>query len=394
MKKIDYNELFVPTYKRDGAPLVKGKGIYLYDSDGKKYLDFGAGIAVNALGHAHPTLRKTICEQGAMLLHGSNLYFTENQIKLAKKLLKSSFGDRVFFCNSGTEANEAAIKFARKWAKTISKDKFHILSFYDGFHGRTYGALSATAQSKLHEGFEPMVEGFHYSKFNDIDETRKVLKKHEYAAVFVEPIQGEGGVICASKEFLAFLREYCDKHEIALVFDEIQCGMGRTGTLWGYEQYDVVPDMMTLAKPLGGGLPLGAVISKDFITSAISPGDHGTTFGGNSLACALGCELFDIVSQKSFLKDVRKRGEYLKKKLSELKDRNDLIEDIRGLGLIFGVQLKGDPLKVVSLCKENGLLLVKAGNHTVRFLPPLIVTKDDIDKALVIFEKVLKSFQK
>jgi predicted acetylornithine/succinylornithine family transaminase len=386
MKNID--SLFVPTYKRDGAPIVKGKGVYLYDSDNKKYLDFGSGIAVNALGHAHPALIAALKKQGSMVIHTSNLYYSQAQIDLAEKLLKHSFGDRVFFCNSGTEANEAAIKFARKKAAGI-KGKYHVLSFSSAFHGRTYGALSATPQKKFHEGFEPLLEGFHSSELNDIKAAKKILDSHKFAAVMVEPLQGEGGVNPASTEFLKFLREYTEKISIALIFDEIQCGLGRTGTLWNYEQHKVIPDMMTLAKPIGGGLPLGVVVCSEKFASAISPGDHGTTFGGNPVACALGCELLKIISSKPFLKGVKQKGSYLKKKLSALKKVFKDIEDIRGTGLLLGVQLKDDPTAVVAECKNKGLLVVKAGKNTIRFMPPLTVSESEIDKAVAVFSEVL-----
>jgi acetylornithine/N-succinyldiaminopimelate aminotransferase len=390
MKK-NIDSLFVPVFKRDGAPLVKGKGMYVYDSDDRKYLDFGAGIAVNALGHGHPAIVKKLKEQGEKLLHISNLYYSKPQIDLAEVLIKHSFAENVFFCNSGTEANEAAIKFVRKWGKSISPEKFHILTFSDGFHGRTYGALSATAQPKFHEGFEPILEGFHYAPFNDIESTRKILEQFPFAGIIVEPLQGEGGVHAASKEFLTFLREYADKNSILLVFDEIQCGMGRTGSLWNYEKYKIIPDIMTLAKPIGGGLPLGAVLCKKSAVKTIAIGDHGSTFGGNPLACALGLEVLKIISKKSFLKEVRANGEYLKKKLLELKSTYTCIEDVRGEGLLIGVQLSVDPLPVVSKCRENGLLVIKAGHHTIRFIPPLIVTKKDIDKAVTLFGKTLKT---
>jgi len=391
MKK-DLNSLFVPVFKRSGSPFVKGKGVYLYDEDGNKFLDFGSGIAVNALGYAHPALEKAIKSQGAGLLHTSNLYFTKPQIDLAELLLKKSFADKVFFCNSGTEANEAAIKFARKWGHSIAEDKFHILSFEDGFHGRTYGALSATAQPKFHDGFRPILEGFHYAPFNDIDKTKKLLSQHNFAAIIVEPIQGESGVRAASKEFLTFLREYADRNQVLLVFDEIQCGMGRTGKLWGYEHYKIIPDIMTLAKPVGGGLPLGVVLCKEAAVAPMAVGDHGTTFGGNPLACVLGIETLKIISDKDFLKEVKSLGLYLRKKLTALKAKVDVIEEIRGEGLFTGVQLSIDPLPVVAKCKENGLLVIKAGHHTIRFIPPLVITQKDIDKAVALFEKTLAEF--
>lgn len=390
MKKKDYNDLFVPTYKRTGAPFISGKGSYLFDSDNKKYLDFGSGIAVNALGHAHPVLKKTIKEQGELLLHSSNLYFNKPQIDLAEKLIKNSFAQKVFFCNSGTEANEAAIKFARKKAISISEDKYHVLSFYDGFHGRTYGALSATAQEKFHQGFLPMLDGFHYVKLNDIEATEQILKKYSFAAVIIEPLQGEGGINSTDTSFLKFLRNYTAENSIALVFDEIQCGMGRTGTLWNYQQHKVIPDMMTLAKPLGGGLPLGAVLCKKEFSDSITPGDHGTTFGGNPVSCALGSRLLSIIKEKAFLKEVRQKGNYLKKKLSALQSLYPVIESIRGSGLLLGVRFTQDPQPLIPLCKENGLILIKANHNTIRFIPPLTVKLNEIDKAVSIFTKSLK----
>ncbi|HEX7510142.1 MAG TPA: acetylornithine/succinylornithine family transaminase [Chitinivibrionales bacterium] len=390
MKKIDYNTFFVPTFSRTGAALVKGKGVYLYDADGKKYLDFGTGIAVNALGHAHPALVKALTDQANKLIHTSNLYITEPHIELAKLLVENSFGKKVFLCNSGTEAIEAAIKFSRKFASRKSKKKYHILSFFNGFHGRTYGALSATAQEKFHKGFGPLLEGFHYAHLNDVKGTKKILDKHKFAAIIVEPVQGEGGIHCAETGFLRFLRDYATKNDIVLVFDEIQCGMGRTGTLWNYEQHKVIPDLMAIAKPLGGGLPLGGLICNEKVALSIEPGNHGTTFGGNPIACALGCEVLKIVSNKAFLKNVIHLGAYLQGKLQVLAEKYPIIKDVRGEGLLVGAELKTDPKEYVVKCKNKGLIVISAGSNTLRFLPPLIVTKKEIDKALSIFESCLK----
>jgi acetylornithine/N-succinyldiaminopimelate aminotransferase len=387
----DYNDFFVPTFSRSGSPIVKGKGVYLFDATGKKYLDFGTGIAVNALGHAHPALVKALCGQSQKVMHTSNNYITQPHIELAKLLVKNSFGDKVFLCNSGTEAIEAAIKFSRKYCSKISLKKYHVLSFFNGFHGRTYGALSATAQKKFHEGFGPLLSGFHYASLNDIPGTEALLKKHDFAAIIVEPIQGEGGIHCASTEFLKFLRSNATQNNIVLVFDEIQCGMGRTGTLWNYEQHKVIPDLMTAAKPLGGGLPLGAVVCSDKIAMAISPGNHGSTFGGNPVACALGCEVMKIVSNKAFLKNVKALGLYLKEKLQALVKKYPSLQEVRGEGLLVGVQMESDPKPLVIECKKNGLLVISAGSNTMRFMPPLIVTKKEIDVALAIFEKCIKN---
>jgi predicted acetylornithine/succinylornithine family transaminase len=386
-----FDDLFVPTYKRDGAPLSHGKGSLLFDTEGREFLDFGSGIAVNSLGHAHPALQKALIDQGKKIIHTSNLYFSQPQIDLAKLLIKHSFGDRVFFCNSGTEANEAAIKFARKWATATSPDKYHILSFTDGFHGRTYGALSATAQEKFHVGFNPLVEGFHYAPFNDEKAVKKLLAAHQFAAIFIEPLQGEGGVNSATPEFMAFLRKAADKHKCALVFDEIQCGMGRTGTLWAYEQYKIIPDMMTLAKPLGGGMPLGAVVCKEEIALSLHAGDHGTTFGGNAVACAVGAAVMNIIADKKFLKQVQEKGCYLFGKLYALQKKFPTIDSILGNGLLIGVRMKEDPAAIISDCKKAGLLLIKANRNTIRFIPPLTVKKGEIDKAVAIFTTILKN---
>ncbi|MCX7725827.1 MAG: aspartate aminotransferase family protein [Chitinispirillaceae bacterium] len=390
MKTEEIDKFFVPTYKRSGAPLDYGKGSYLFDTEGKKYLDFGCGIAVNSLGHGNKRIIKVLVDQAKKLIHSSNLYYSEPQIELAKLLVKLSFGDRVFFCNSGTEANEAAIKFARKWAKKISQEKYHILSFEDGFHGRTYGALSATAQKKFHVGFEPLVDGFHYAPFNNREYVKELFGKYDFAAIIVEPLQCEGGVNSADRDFLKFLREVADNYKCALIFDEIQCGMGRCGTLWCYEQYNVEPDIMTLAKPIGGGLPLGAVVVKEDIALSIGVGEHGTTFGGNTVACAVGLEVLKTVSNKKFLKEVRDKGEYLVKGLKSIQKEISSIIDIRGLGLLVGVRLDRDPVPIIEECKKEGLLLIKANHNTIRFIPPLNVNKREIDKALSIFKKVMK----
>jgi len=390
MKESKFDTYFMPTYKRAGPPLVKGRGMYVYDSSGKHYLDFGAGIAVIALGHSHPAIVAAAKAQAAKMLHGSNLYYTEPQIRIAKLLLRHTFGDRVFLCNSGTEANEAAIKFARKWATAKNKNKYHVLSFSDGFHGRTYGAMSATAQTRFQAGFAPIAPGFHYAPFNDIAATKNALSKHAFAAVIVEPVQGESGVHFATTAFLQFLRSYCTARRIALVFDEVQCGIGRTGTMFNYEQHGVTPDMMTLAKPLGGGLPLGALVCKEMFASAIKPGDHGTTFGGNPLACALGCVVLKKISAKGFLERVRHNGDYLISQLHKLASRHPVIKDVRGKGLMVGVELACDPAAVVNECRRKGLLVVKSEHNTIRFIPPLIVSQRHIDIAVGIFGNVIR----
>ena len=392
MNASKYDTHFVPVYARDGAPMVKGKGTWIFDSNGKKYLDFGAGIAVTALGHSNPAIVAALKKQGSALLHASNLYFIKSQIDFVNLLAQHSFGGKVFLCNSGTEANEAAIKFSRKWATAKNRKKYHILCFSDAFHGRTYGALSATPQKKFHAGFEPLLSGFHCAPFNDIPATKKILDAFPFAGIFVEPLQGESGINSAETKFLRFLREYATKHSIALIFDEIQCGVGRTGTLWHYEQHNVIPDIMTIAKPVGGGLPLGAVVCKKTIADALSAGDHGTTFGGNPLACALGCVVLNTVSKKSFLQNVRAKGAYLKERLSLITAQNDFVAKTLGTGLMIGVRCKDEPIKIIAACKEKGLLVIKAGNNTIRFMPPLTVSRKEIDQAVAIFSAVLKEY--
>ena len=389
MKTIDYNALFVPTYARSGAPFIKGSGMYLYDTNGKAFLDFGAGIAVNALGHAHPALVKAITKNGALLLHTSNLYFNKPNLDFAALLSRHVFPGKIFLCNTGTEANEAAIKFSRKWATASNRKKYHLLSFSHGFHGRTYGAMSTTAQPVFHAGFKPLLPGCHYAPFNDISAAGKALSSHEFAAVIVEPLQGEGGISQATPAFMKFLRNYCTKHKTALVFDEIQCGMGRTGTLWHYEQLGVIPDIMTIAKPIGGGLPLGGVVVRNDIAACIKPGDHGTTFGGNPLACALGIEMLKIVTKPRFLASVKMNGTYLRERLGGLSPKYPVIKEVRGAGLLTGVEVTADPKPIIAACNQLGLLVIKAEKHTIRFIPPLIVTKKDIDKAVGIFEKAI-----
>ena len=388
---MNYNDLYIPFYVREGAPIIEGKGVYLFDADGKKYLDCFAGIAVNALGYGNAELEKTICEQSKKLLHISNIYFNDQHIALAQKLIESSFADRIFFCNSGTEANEAAIKFARKYGSSKKTSKTAILSFYGSFHGRTYAAMTATGQKYFHEGFGPLPQGFFYAPFNDIEATKQVLQGADFAGIILEPITAEGGVTEATPEFLQFLRNYCDENDIVLIFDEIQCGMGRTGKLWAYENYGISPDILTSAKPLGGGLPLGAVLAKDKIVSILKVGDHGTTFGGNPLACALGNTTLSIINKPEFLAEVAEKGEYLKQKIANLQKKHNEIKAIFGKGLLIGVETAFEPKKLYQSAYENGLMIAKADKNQVRFLPPLIISKAEIDEAINIFEKVLES---
>jgi len=386
---MNYEEYYAPIYARTGAPMDYGRGVYLFDTEGKKYLDCAAGIAVNALGYANKALEETIEKQAKKLIHSSNWYFSEPNISLAKALIESSFADRVFFCNSGTEANEAAIKFSRKYACAKNASKTAVLSFYGSFHGRTYASMTASGQKCFHEGFHPLPQGFFYAPFNDIKATKSVLESADFAAIIVEPIQAEGGVCEATQEFLRFLRGYCDENDTVLIYDEIQCGIGRSGKLWAYENYGVIPDILTAAKPLGGGIPLGAALAGEKFVSTLKAGDHGTTFGGNPVACALGNTVFSIVNQKDFLEDIARKGEYLKQKLSEIQKTHGEITGIFGRGLLIGVQTSFEPKKVAAKAREKGLLLGKAEKNMVRFIPPLIISNGELDEAVSILASVL-----
>jgi len=382
-------KVILGTYTRPEFVISHGDGVYLFDTDGKKYLDFVSGIAVNAFGYNNKQTQAALREQSERLWHCSNLYYTQPQVELAELLVYNTFADKVFFCNSGTEAIEAAIKFARKWASAArGKENFQIITFNRSFHGRTYGALSATGQPKFWENFGPMLPGFDFAEFNDLESVKKLISA-KTVAILVEPVQGEGGVYTADPEFLQGLRQLCDENNCLLILDEIQCGFGRTGTFCAYEQYGILPDMMTVAKPIAGGLPLGAVLLKDNIAAHIKPGEHGTTFGGGPLVTFVAHDILKRICQRSFLDSVKEKSQYLIEKLHELQAKVPGISSIRGKGLMIGIELKVDPGTVIKKCAEDGLLICKTGGNAVRFLPPLIVEKDHIDEALVKFENVL-----
>jgi len=376
------------TYKRNPVLFVKGKGKYLWDDKGKKYLDFFSGISVSSLGHCHPQVVKAIRTQSEKLIHASNLYYTEPQIKLARLLSESSMGGKVFFSNSGAEANECAIKLARKFGKSTGRHE--IISFENSFHGRTIATLSATGQKKFSKGFEPMLAGFKFAKFNDIASVKKLIGK-KTCAIIVEPVQGEGGVHFAEKSFLKGLRELCNKKKLLLIFDEIQCGLGRTGKIFAYKNYGVVPEVLTLAKSLGGGLPIGATISKNEIAKTFGFGDHGSTFGGNPVCCAAAVEVLKIVGNANLLKNISKTGSYFISELKKLQKRHPLIKEVRGLGLMIGIELGAEGKNIVSGCLKKGLLTNCTQNTILRFLPPLIINKKDVDAAVSILSDVLNN---
>ncbi len=385
----DGKKVLLGTYSRPDFVISHGKGVYLYDTGGKKYLDFVSGIAVNAFGYNDKQTQKALLEQSQRLWHCSNLYYTEPQVKLADLLVEKTFADKAFFCNSGTEAIEAAIKFARKWASvTRGKEDFQIIAFNRSFHGRTYGALAATGQPKLWENFGPMLPGFEFADFNNLESVKKRISD-KTVAVLVEPVQGEGGVYPATPDFLQGLRQLCDKYNCLLILDEIQCGFGRTGSFCAYEQYDIVPDMITVAKPIAGGLPLGAVLMKDHIASHIKPGDHGTTFGGGPLVTFVAHDILKRISRQSFLDSVKEKSDYIFAQLNQLQGKIPGIVSVRGKGLMIGIELNVDTQTVINKCAENGLLICKTGGNAVRFLPSLIVEKKHIDEAVEKFSNVL-----
>ena len=382
------------TYSRFDAVFEHGEGCYLYDKNGKKYIDFCAGIATNALGYGVKKLEEAICAQSKKLLHCSNLYCSEPQMELAKKLCKNSVFDGVFFCNSGTEANEAALKLAKIYAKKFkNKNCTKFIAFKNSFHGRTIGSLSLTGQEKYQNNFLPLMEGVEFADFNDINSVKKLLSP-EICAVIAEPLQGEGGIIPADIEFLKELREICTKNDIVLIFDEVQCGMGRTGKLFAYEHYNIAPDVMTLAKALGGGVPAGAMLASGKFANVFEAGDHASTFGGNPLACAAANVVLDEILNGKILDNVNKMSAYFIENLNKLKEKYDFIEEIRGLGLMLGMRVNISPKEIVKEAFREGLLILGAGCDVVRFVPPLIIDKRAADKGFCVLDKVLRRISK
>ncbi|MDI3534883.1 MAG: acetylornithine/N-succinyldiaminopimelate aminotransferase [Thermosediminibacterales bacterium] len=377
------------TYKRLPVVLVKGEGVYVWDSEGNKYLDFLAGIAVNSLGHCHPNVVNAIKKQAEELIHCSNLYYIEPQIKLAKKLVEISCADKAFFVNSGAEANEAAIKIARKYGKSSGKNRFEIITTLKSFHGRTLGALAATGQTKYQKGFGPLPEGFKYVAYNDLKAVEDAINEST-CAVMVEPIQGEGGINIADPEYLQGLRNLCDKHDLLLIFDEIQCGLGRTGKMFAYEHSGVEPDIITLAKSLGGGVPIGAVLTKGSASNVFQPGDHGTTFGGNPLACSAANAVLDTLESEELIKNASVVGEYFLDKLNEVKEKYPVIKDVRGKGLMIGVELECEGAQFVLEFQNKGVLINCTEGKVLRFLPPLTIQKSHVDSFIDVFKEVLK----
>ncbi|MSP13844.1 MAG: aspartate aminotransferase family protein [Chloroflexi bacterium] len=376
------NQVILQTYKRAPFVFERGEGVTLYDTNGKAYLDFAAGIAVNALGYADPEVQAAIEDQAKKLIHVSNLFHTRPQVELAQLLVEKSFADRVFLCNSGTEAIEAAIKFSRKWARTHhpeNEQKYEIVSFTGAFHGRTMGALAVTPRESYQAPFRPLMPGVATGKFNDLDSAAQVIGPNT-AAVIVEPVQGEGGINSATKEFLQGLRRLCDQNQAALIFDEIQCGLGRTGLLWAHEGLGVTPDLMTLAKPLANGLPIGAVLMTNAVAEVMKPGDHGSTFAANPLVTHVATVVFRRISDPRFLAHVCDVGGYLGESLHRLREQYPaMIHEIRGRGLIWGIDLGVPAADVIQQGYAQGLVTINAGEKVLRLVPPLVITRKNVD---------------
>lgn len=386
------DKVIARTYKRFPLVFIRGKGCTLWDSDGRRYIDFVAGIAVCNLGHSHPRISKALAKQADALLHVSNLYFTVPQVELASWLVENSFADRVFFCNSGAEANEAAIKIARKYFKEKGDHKrYRIITMEKSFHGRTMATLSATGQDKIKKGFDPILDGFDFVPFNNIEALQNKIGPST-CAVMIEPVQGEGGVRCPDPEYLKAVRRLCDEIGALLIFDEIQTGIGRTGKLFAYEHFEVEPDIMTLAKALANGLPIGAMLAKERVAAAFGPGSHASTFGGTPIVTAASLEVLKVFGEEKIVDHCRNVGEYFKERLLELKKRHKVIEDVRGLGLLLGMKLKKEGETIVTRCLERGFLINCIQDNILRFIPPLIIQKDEIDSLITCLDEVMADY--
>jgi len=384
------DENIMNTYKRFPVVLAKGSGAKVWDINGKEYLDCAAGIAVCNLGHSHPRIIAAVSEQLGKLTHVSNLYYTEPQTRLAKMLVDNSFADKVFFCNSGAEANEAAIKLARKYAhENMGPDKFELITMKESFHGRTMATITATGQEKFQFGFTPLLEGFTYVPYNDLKALEAAISG-KTCGIMLEAIQGEGGVKIPDDNYLAGVREICDRYGLLLIIDEVQTGMGRTGKLFAYEYSGIKPDIMTLAKALANGIPAGAMLATDKIAKAFVPGNHASTFGGNPFAMAAATAVVETMLQEGILEHCREVGDYFLSQLKKLQQKHAIIRDVRGKGLIIAAELDIEAGDIINNCIKKGLLIISAGSKTLRFVPPLIITNQDVDFAINVLDEVME----
>lgn len=383
---------YLPVFARYNIVLDHGDGPYVYDTKGKKYIDFLAGIAVNVVGHNYKPLVDAVSQQASKMIHCSNLYYTEVQVEAAEKLKKLSGMDKVFFGNSGAEANEGAIKLARKYATNIDPEKIQIISALHSFHGRTLATLTATGQDHYHHGFGPLPAGFDYVPYNDI-QALEAKMSDKTCAVMLEAIQGEGGVHVPDPDYLPKVRALCDKYNAVLIFDEVQCGMGRTGTFFGCQQFGVKPDIVTLAKGLAGGVPIGAFMTTDKVANAFHAGDHGSTFGGNPLACAAACVVLDALIDGNLMENAKEIGAYLQSKFEEYKSKYpNLIKEVRGRGLILGMELTRPGREIANECLDYGAIINCTAGNVLRFVPPLNITKAHVDELISVLDKVLPKY--
>ena len=385
----------LPSYSRASLRFIEGNGSWLTSDKGNKYLDMGAGIAVNSLGHAHLELVKVLKDQADKLWHTSNLYNIQNQEKLAKKLVNATFADTVFFTNSGTESMECAVKMARKYHhKNGEIERNGIITFCDSFHGRSLGMISAAGSTKLTEGFGPILPGFKQVQFNNYDSVVDNINTNT-AAILIEPIQGEGGIIPSDITFLKDIRKLCDEHGILLIFDEIQCGVGRTGKLFAYQNYGIIPDIMAIAKGIGGGFPLGACLATENAAKGMTAGTHGSTYGGNPLACAVGNAVLEIIDNEKFLKEVNQKSLIITQKLGYLLDEHpEIFEEVRGMGLMIGIKCKIPNIDVVNAGYNEGILTVPGGQNVIRLLPPLNITNNEIETAIQMLDRCANTLKK
>ena len=394
MDKEETIELFdkyvIANYGRLGRVMVKGQGCYLFDSDGNKILDMFPGWAVSGIGHCHPKVVEALRKQAGELLHIDNTFYSEPQGELAKLLSERAFGGQSFFCNSGAEANEAALKLARLHT---SQEKYKFITAEGSFHGRTFATMTATAQPKHHEGLLPLLPGFVYVPFNNVGALESAFSD-EVAAVMVEPFQGEGGINLATEEYLQTIRRLCDENGALMILDEVQTGVGRTGKWFGYQHFDVEPDIMTMAKALGGGVAIGAMMAGEEVAASLVPGKHASTFGGNALACAAGVAVMKVIEEENLLENAVRMGQYTQDKLNQLKQKHFIIDHVRGVGLMIGVQLTSPGGEIVNKCLEKGLRINCTQGTVLRFMPPMIVTAEQIDQAVEILDSVLTEGEK